>query len=202
MKTRVAVLGTLGELHQEPTGYDLGALAKVVREARPDLLCAEILSDEWSAQDLSGMPPEYRDALIPLSRRTDIVIVPVAGPKGADLIAPRGGRFLAIRTFLVGILNAHIRWMQTGNRGVRALNSGLWGTACDRLCSLTARLCGREARREWDATNRALFDNVAEAIRRDPESRVLVTVDCRRRHRLERALAQLPAVELTDYRQL
>lgn len=199
MPSRVAVLGTLGELHLEPTGYDLPTLKKIVSEASPDLLCAEIHPDDWTTQDLDGLPPEYRKVLLPLSRRTDIVIVPVAGSRIRSLVAPKGGRFLGVRTFLVGILNAHLRWMQRGKRGLRALNSGLWGATCDRLCLMMARLCGKDARREWDRANQALVENVLRAIRRDPGCRVLVTVDCRRRHRLERQLRKHPEVDLVQY---
>lgn len=201
-KSRVGVLGTLGELHLEPIGYDLATLRRIVSEARPDLLCAEIHPDVWTANDLEGMPPEYREALVPLSRRTDIVVVPVAGSRTQDLVVPKGGRFLALRRMLVAILDAHLRWMQRGTRGVRALNSGAWGAVCDVLCGLTARLCGRDVRREWDAANRALLENVLVAIRRDPGCRVLVTVDCRRRHRLERELRHEPEVDVVDYERL
>lgn len=201
-KSRVGVLGTLGQLHLEPIGYDLATLRKIVRDARPDLLCAEIHPDVWTAHDLDRMSPEYREALIPLSRRTDIVIVPVAGSGPVDLVRPRGGRLLRIRTLLVEMLNAHLRWMQRGRRGVGALNSGAWGAVCDVLCTLTARLCGSEVLHEWDAANRALFENVLEAIRRDPGCRVLVTVDCRRRHRLEQELRGEPEVDVVPYESL
>lgn len=199
MESRVAVLGTLGELHLEPDGFNLATLTRIVGEAEPDLLCAEIRPDDWGAGDFEGLPPEYRDALLPLSRRTDIVIVPVAGARTMDLVTPRAGRLLALRAFLVGILDAHLRWMQSGRRGVKTLNSGAWGAVCDRLCSLTARLCGNDVRREWDAANDALFENVMAAIRRDPGRRVLVTIDCRRRHRLEARLRKEPEVDLVHY---
>lgn len=202
MKSRVAVLGTLGEMHLQGSGFDLDTLGRIVADIRPDLLCAEIRPDDWATRDFDGLPPEYRDTLLPLSRRTDMVLVPVAGARSMELIKPRGGRFLAVRSTLVRILNAHLRWMQSGGRGVRKLNSGAWGAVCDRLCSLTARLCGREARRAWDAANRALHENVLVAIRRDPGRRVLVTVDCRRRHRLEQNLRADPHVELVDYERL
>ena len=202
MKSRVAVLGTLGELHTEPIGYDLDTLSRIVREIQPDLLCAEIHPDDWAAQDLDGMPPEYRETLVPLSRRTGIVIVPVAGSRDRGLMTPGGGQFLALRTFLVGILNAHLRWMQSGDRGLAAINSGAWGAVCDGLCCLTANLCGSDVRREWDAANRAIFENVLAAVRRDAGCRVLVTVDCRRRHRLERELRRVREVGLVHYETL
>lgn len=202
MKSRVSVLGTIGELHLEPVGFDLAVLTRIVREARPDLLCAEIHPYDWATHERDRLPPEYRDALLPLSRRTDIVVVPVSGYGRMDLAQPRKGPFLAMRTFLVRLLNAHLRWMQSGKRGVKALNSGTWGTVCDRLCSLTARLCGRDVLDAWDEANRTLFENVLEAIRRDPGRRVLVTVDCRRRHRLERELRRVTEVDLLPYEKL
>lgn len=202
MESRVAVLGTLGELHRASTGFDLDTLRRVVREARPDLLCAEIRPDDWKAGALDQVSVEYREALVPLTRRTDIVLVPVAGSRGVDLVKPGSGHLLAIRRFLVGILNAHLRWMQSGTRGVETLNSGMWGAVCDRLCSLTARLCGADVLRAWDEANEALFANVRAAIQRDPGRRVLVTVDCRRRHRLEKRLRAAPDLHLVHYESL
>lgn len=201
-KSRVAVLGTLGEMHRESSAFDLRTLTEIVRDAEPDLLCGEIHPEDWRAGDLRALPPEYGEALIPLSRRTDIVLVPVAGPGTVDLVTPRGGRLLGPRRLVVSILNAHLRWMQSGKRGVRTLNSGAWGSVCHRLCRLTARLCGPEALRAWDEGNETLFSNVVAAIRRDPGRRVLVTVDCRRRHRLEERLQAEPGVELVGFDQL
>lgn len=202
MKSRVAVLGTLGEAHAESDGYGLDALERVVREIEPDLLCTEIRPEDWAAGALEEVEPEYRDVLVPLSRRTDIVIVPVAGSRNPGLIAPRSGPLLALRSLAVRILNAHLRWMQRTARGPEQINSGWWGAVCDRLCSLTATLCGPDARREWDAANRAILEKVLDAVRRDPGRRVLVTLDCRRRHRLERDLRRVPEVDLVSHRDL
>src|SRR3989337_611521 len=79
MKTRVAVLGTLAEFHKEPIPYDLAALLKLVAGLQPDLLCLDLTSEQWLQQDFSGLPPEYREALLPLADQTDIVVVPIAG---------------------------------------------------------------------------------------------------------------------------
>jgi len=201
-KSRVAVLGTLAELHQEPIRYNLNALRRLVKELQPDLLCAEIHPNEWQAGDLSQLPPEYREALVPLSRRTDIIIVPVSGSNKRELVAPRGQRWLRLRTWIVRLLNGQLRLMQRLANGPQTINSGGFGLLCDGMCSFTAWVCGPEARRAWDESNQALLDNILTAVRRDPGRRVLVTVDCRRRHRLEHSLRHIPEVELVDYRQL
>lgn len=200
--SRVAVLGTLAELHQEPIEYNLQTLRRLVKDLQPDLLCAEIHPDDWQAGDLSRLPPEYRETLVPLSRRTDIIIVPVSGSKERELVAPRGGRMLGLRTLLVRSLNGQLRLMQRLANGPRAINSGLFGWICDGMCALTAWVCGPEAQRTWDQANQAILNNIISAIQRDPGRRVLVTVDCRRRHRLERNLRHVPKVELVNYREL
>src|SRR3990170_9094885 len=75
--TPVAVLGTLAEFHREPIPYDLRALVRLVTDLRPDLLCLDITPKQWQQRDFSDLPPEYRDALLPLAHQTDIVVVPI-----------------------------------------------------------------------------------------------------------------------------
>ncbi|MDT8304909.1 MAG: hypothetical protein RRC07_03140, partial [Anaerolineae bacterium] len=136
-RSRVAVLGTLAELHSEPIAYDLRTLTRLVKELQPDLLCAEIHLDVWLSGDLSGLPGEYREALVPLSRRSDIVIVPVGSSREEDLLRPRGGPFLSARRAAVAILNGQLRLMQRLASAPRAVNSGLFGVLCDGMCRLT-----------------------------------------------------------------
>ncbi|HEX7973341.1 MAG TPA: hypothetical protein VF498_02955, partial [Anaerolineales bacterium] len=84
------MLGTLAELHRKPIQYDLKTLRRLVKDLQPDLLCVEIHPDDWQAGELSSLPPEYREALVPLSRRTDIIIVPVSGSRDREIFIPRG----------------------------------------------------------------------------------------------------------------
>jgi hypothetical protein len=202
VRSRVAVLGTLAELHQEPIKYNLQTLRRLVKDVQPDLLCAEIHPDDWKESDPSRMLPEYREALVPLSRRTDIIIVPVSGSQEWELIVPKGGRLLGLRTLIVRLLNGQLRLMQRLANGPRTINSGLFGWLCDGMCTLTAWVCGPQAQKAWDKANQATLKNIITTIQRDPGRRVLVTVDCRRRHRLEQALRRVPDVELVDYRHL
>jgi uncharacterized protein len=50
-----------------------------VRDIQPDLLCLDILPEQWERRDFSALPPRYRQALLPLAEQSDIVIVPVGG---------------------------------------------------------------------------------------------------------------------------
>jgi hypothetical protein len=202
MKSRVAVLGTLAELHQEPIKYNLKTLRQLVKEIEPDLLCAEIHPNDWQTGDLSRMPLEYGEVLVPLARRTNIIIVPVSRSTEYELVAPRGRYWLRLRMGIIRLLNWQLRLIQRLANGPETINSGSFGLFCDGMCSLTAWVCGPECRQAWDKSNQAILDNVLAAVRRDPGSRVLVTVDCRRRHRLEHSLRGLPDVELVNYRQL
>lgn len=201
-KSRVAVLGTLAELHQEPIKFNLKMLRRLVKELKPDLLCAEIHPNDWLTGDLDRMLPEYKEALVSLSRRSDIIIVPVSSSNDRELIAPWDQRWYRLRSWIVRLLNGQLRFMQRVANGPRAINSGVFGLICDGTCSLTAWVCGLEARRAWDKSNQAILDNIVAAVQRDPGRRVLVTVDCRRRHRLERNLRYVPEIDLVFYQQL
>lgn len=201
-RSRVAVLGTLADLHREPIQYDLKTLRRVVKELDPDLLCAEIYPEDWRSGNVNHLSIEYREALVPLSRRTDIIIIPVSGSKEKELFKPRGGNLLGIRTFIVRLLNSQLRFMQRWANGPRAVNSGPFGWMCDQMCSLTAWICGPQARKDWDQANQVIVGNILAAIRRDPGRRVLVTVNCRLRHRLEQSLGRIADVDLVNYRNL
>ncbi len=50
--------------------------------------------------------------------------------------------------------------------------------------------------------NEVILNNILAAVQRDPGRRVLVTVDCRRRHRLEKQLRRAPGIDLVFYQHL
>lgn len=198
-KTRVALLGTLADLHKEPIHYDLLCLERLVEQLEPDLLCADIRHDHWESGNLSEASVEYREALVPLAERTNIVIIPVSGTTRCDLIVPRGGVWIGIRAVAIRVMNAMLRTTQRIANTPEAINSGAFGHLCDSMCALTAWLCGAATRTMWDEANRQLVENVLAAVQRDSGTRVLVTVDCRRRHRLQSQLRQSPEIELVDF---
>lgn len=200
--SRVAVLGLLADLHQEPIQYDLNLLRRLVKTIQPDLLCAEIHPDDWQAGDLSKAAPEYKETLVPLSRRTGIIIVPVSGSNDRGHIIPRGGPLLGVRGFIARWLNGLQRYLQRFAKGPDDVNSGIFDVICDGMCALNVRVGGAETERMWDDANRAILDNILETVRRDPGRRVLVTVDCRRRRWLMNCLRRVPEIELVDYRDL
>lgn len=92
--------------------------------------------------------------------------------------------------------------MQRLANSPRVINSGFIGQLCDWNCVLTAWVCGRQVQRDWEQANQALLNNVVNAVRRDPGRRILVTVDCRRRHRLERELRKQLEMELVEFQRL
>lgn len=200
-RTRVAVLGTLSDLHRQSAAYDLAVLSRLVRRVEPDLLCAEIGRDHWETRDLARMPLEYREALIPVCRRSDIVLVPVAGAGTAWSSAQGPGR-RGPRSALVRLLNAQLRLMQRLAATPEAINSGAFGMACYWMCELIAWAGGAATRQAWTEANDRLLQNVLAAVRRDPGRRVLVTVDCRRRHLLDRRLRALSEIEVVPFHEL
>lgn len=199
LRSRVAILGTLADLHTEPIRYNLTTLTRLVGELGPDLLCAELRRDHWERGDWSQAPVEYREALIPLAQRTHIVIVPIQDGEGCKLVTPLEGSLLGPRQAIIRGLDGLLRGLQRLVDGPQGVNSGIFGHVCDMICALEACVCGAATRRAWDAANRELLENVLWAVRRDPGVRVLVTVDCRRRHRLVEWLRRSDEVELVDF---
>jgi len=195
--TPVAVLGTLAEFHREPIPYDLSALVRLVSERRPDLLCLDITPERWRRGDFADLPPEYREALLPLAQGTDIVVVPVAGESPPPEPAATGWRGRAI-----GFLRRCIERVQRGAPGPEEISEGPRHFTADLLYSASARLAGGGARRAWRAYTADLIDRVCETARRDPGARVLVAVNVRHCHHVRRELRRRPGIEVVAIRDL
>ena len=180
-RTRLAILGTLADLHCEPLPYNLAALRHLVVDLAPEILCAEITTGTWEAGDLTSAEVEVREALAPVVAVTDTVLVPVAPtPEQFMDFSPQTGW----RGGLVRALERFLRWGQRRAGTLEAINGLLFGTFCHTLCWLIEKLWTAEARAAWEAQNRTIAENIVRAIRRDPGRRVLVTVQCQRLHQL------------------
>ncbi len=199
-KTRIAVLGTLGDLHRESVTYNVRELSRLVEELEPDLLLAEIPRDHWENGEFDQLPLEYREGLIPLAQVTDMVVVPVGAPPAEVLVVPQNGRLLELRYSLVDLHNRLLAWLQLAL--AQHINSPVFGFACRIICGVIAFLCGKKARRAWAAQNALVINNVLAAVAWDPAQTVVVTVDCRRRHLLIAQLHRMRGIKVVGYRSL
>lgn len=180
-RARLAVLGTISDLHREPLAYDLACLRSIVTDLAPDLLCAEITREAWESSNLSLASLEVREALAPVEAATDIVIVPVAStPKQYLDFAPseqwRRGLALAFDRLL--------QWGQRQANRPETVNGLRFGAFCHTVCTLTEMMWKPEDRVTWEIQNKAMAENILQAVQRDPGRRVLVAVQCQRLHRL------------------
>ena len=196
-RTPIAVLGTLAEFHREPIPYNLGALVKLVTDLRPDLLCLDMTPDQWQQHKFDELPPEYREALLPLAHQTDIVVVPIAGDQPLEEPTAVGWRGKVI-----ALLRCWLADLQRTAPGPAAINEGWRHHLADGLYSLIAWLAGGGARRAWQAHTAYLTQQILEVVRRDPGCRVLVVVNVRHCHHIRPALAQYPEVQVVKYSQL
>ena len=188
-QTRLAILGTMSDLHKQPISYDLACLQKIVAEISPDLLCAEITVADWEREDLSRAALEVREALTPVIASTDIVLIPVAPTleRYADFTPDSGWRRRIVRTF-----DRLLRWGQIRADDAPTVNGPWFGAFCHTICLLTESLWTADDRAKWEKQNQELVENIVRAVRRDSGRRVLVTVQCQRLHRL------LPLLETHD----
>jgi hypothetical protein len=199
-RTRLAVLGTISDLHREPLAYDLARLRSIVTDLAPDLLCAEITREAWEGGDLSAATVEVREALAPVEAATDIVIVPVAStPKQYIDFAPSE----QWRRDLVLAFDRLLQWgLRQANRP-EEVNGLLFGAFCHTVCWLTEKMWTAEDRAAWQAQNKALAENILQAVQRDPGRRVLVAVQCQRLHRLVPLLrTDINWLEIVNYWEL
>lgn len=195
--TPVAVLGTLAEFHREPIPYDLAALVDLVAAIRPDLLCLDLTPEQWRTRDFGGLPPEYREALLPLARQTDIVVVPV-GDEGPPLEPAAPGW----RGWVIDRLRLGLARLQKSAPSAGAVNEGPRHHAADLLYDITARLGEGEVRAAWRHHTMRLVERVIDVVARDPGTRVLVVVNARHCHHVRRALAARDEVHLVRFADL
>ncbi len=191
------MLGTLAEFHRESIPYDLGALVRLVTDLRPDLLCLDITPDQWQRRDFGDLPPEYRDALLPLAHQTDIVVVPIAGDRPPQEPTAEGWRGTVIAP-----LRKWLAYLQRTAPGPAAINEGWRHHAADLLYAVIAWLAGGDAQHAWRAHTAHLTQQVLEVARRDPGRRILVVVNVRHCHHIRPALARYPEVQIVKYSQL
>ncbi len=196
-RTPVAVLGTLAEFHRNPIPYDLPALVRLVRQLHPDLLCLDMTPEQWRREEFGDLPPEYQEALLPLARQTDIVVVPIAGDRPPEEPSAPGWRGT-----LIAALRRLLAYVQRTAPGPTALNEGPLHHIADLLYSLTARLAGPQAVRAWRVHTGTLVRQVLEVARRDPGRRVLVVVNLRHCHHIRPALSAHPEIRVVPHSQL
>jgi len=180
-ETRLAILGTMSDLHRQPISYDLNCLQQLVADLSPDLLCAEITQEAWERADLAQAALEVREALAPVIASTDIVLIPVApSPKQyVDFTPDSGWRRRIVRT-----LDRLLRWGQIQANDVKNINGFGFGAFCHTVCMLTEMFWTKKDRAAWERQNSELAENIVHAVQRDRGRRVLVAVQCQRLHRL------------------
>ncbi len=199
-RTRLAVLGTLSDLHRQPIAYDLNCLRSLVADLAPDLLCAEITRETWEGGDLSSATVEVREALAPVVASTDIVLIPVAPTpqQFADFTPAVGWRRDLVQTF-----DRLLQWGQRKADRPEEINGAMFALFCHTVCALTEMTWAAEDRAAWQAQNEALAANIVQAVRRDTGRRVLIVVQCQRLHWLIPLLrAHADVFEIVNYQVL
>jgi len=190
----------MSDLHRQPINYDLDCLQKIVIDVSPDLLCAEITTEDWAQADFSRAAVEVREALTPVIASTDIVLIPVAPTlkQYADFTPNSGWRRRLVRTF-----DRLLRWGQIQADDAPTVNGPWFSAFCHTICWLTESLWSAKDRVAWAEQNEQLVENIVSAVKRDSGRRVLVTVQCQRLHRLIPLLhAHSDLFKIVDYQDL
>lgn len=191
---QVAVLGTLAEFHKEPIPYDLSALVRLVTTINPDLLCLDIDPRVWQERDFDRLPPEYREALLPLAYQTDMVVVPIGGNDGRiplSMSGWRGGLIAWLRTWLAAI--------QRQSPGPEAVNHGLRHEVANLLYHTVLLLSGSGAFDQRQHHTERLIQRTLEVARSNPAARILVVVNVQYCHIIRPRLRPYSEVGLVRY---
>ena len=195
--TRVAVLGTLAEFHREPIPYDLEALVQLVAGLNPDFVCLEMTPEQWQQQDFGDLPPEYRDALLPLAYQTDMVVVPIAEANPPVEPAASGWR-----EQLIARCRRGLAYIQRTAPNASAVNQGWRHDLANVLYHLIAWLGEGQIEQKWQSHRHHLARQVLELARRDPGRRILVVVNVRHCHHIRPILKNYPEIQVVPYTEL
>lgn len=200
LRTRLALIGTMSDLHDQPVSYDLRNLRNIVMDLAPDLLCAEITKEAWEWRDLNLASLELRGAFAPAVVMTDIVLVPVVSTteQFAGFAHLGGWRHRLIQAF-----DRLLRWGQRRADNAEAINGVWFGMFCHTICVLTEIFWSQQDRVAWEAQNQALVENIVRTVWDNEGSRVLVAVQCQRLHRLVKLLEKHSSLfDLVGYQNL
>jgi hypothetical protein len=196
-KTRVAVLGSIAEFHVGAVAFNLEALFDLVVDIHPDLLCLDIPPGVWDQKSLDELPPEYRDALLPLAERSDIVIVPIGDIQIQPLPKITGWRGAAI-----GWLQALLAALQRNAPSPLAVNYGWRHDLANGLYYLIDRLDQTLMRESHRTHTQHLIERIRQAVRRDPEAKILAVVNVRYCHHIRPALREDEQIEVVPFTEL
>ncbi len=195
--TRVAVLGTLAEFHREPLPYNMEALVQLVADLNPDFVCLEMTPEQWQQQEFGDLPPEYREALLPLAYQTDMVVVPIA-----ESNPPAEPTASGWRGQLVALCRRGLAYIQRTAPNAAAVNQGWRHNLANLLYHLIAWLAGGEVFQAWQTHRHHLIQQILEIARRDPSRRILVVVNLRHCHHIRPALKKHSIVQVVPYPEL
>lgn len=196
-RTRVAVLGTLAEFHEEAIPFDMSGLLELVAAINPDLLCLDITPQQWRGRDFDKLPSNYRDALLPLARQTDIVVVPVGGEIERPVETMGGWRLRAVHC-----LRGWIRAIQRKAPGPEALNHGWRHDLVNTLYFVTRRLTHSDRGGGTGTHAINLTEQILAVSQRDPSARLLVVVNVQYCHLIRQLLRKHHEVAVTGFSEL
>ena len=196
-KTRVAVLGTLAEFHQGAIAFDLDALLKLVVGIHPDLLCLDIQPEVWEQKSFKELPPEYREALLPLAERSDIVIVPIG-----EAQTHQGPETAGWRVTIIRWLRSRLAGLQRNAPSPEAANYGWRHDLANVLYYLIDRLDRRHMRESHTAHTQHLIERIREVAYRDPQADILAVVNVRYCHHIRPALREDANIEIVPFMEL
>ena len=196
-RTRVAVLGTLAEFHNEAIPFEISSLLELVANINPDLLCLDITLNQWRERDFDNLPPQYREALLPLASQTDIVVAPIGAEKPPTREVSGAWRRKAITW-----LRSWIASIQRKAPSPDATNQGWRHDLSNYLYKTIRALSAGPRKREVADYVDHLVYKVLEVSRRDPGTRVLVVINVQYCHIVRQRLREYRDVKVANYRDL
>mgnify|MGYP001097944234 CR=1 FL=1 len=200
----VIVLGTAHHWHWETPIYSTETLIDLLKKPEPDLICAELSPEQLNGTTTCNSKPEYPKAIIPFAQRYDIPIIPLqpSTEQGLEYGNRKRKEIERIKS-TPGISEKWEFWMDL-SASMQKVNSP---TLFDFLCRgydtwleiIYDRLYPRlfpKLGELWEEWNQYFITEVEKAIKKNPESRITVTVGNKHKYWLNNRLSCMNGIRL------
>ena len=202
--TKVVVIGTEHDLHYEDPKFSLKILVELIQKTNPDIICAELSSEQLEGTQTCKSKPEYPDAIIPFAQKNSIPVIPIQPCTSEGIEWGNRQRIEKARIQSTpGLKEKWDFWLllsdsceEVDSPTLHAMQSRAYDTWSEIIFErLQSKLFPElwKLKEEW---NSRFYLNILKTIHDNSGSRIAITVGFKHKHWLNNRLGNIPNVTL------
>ena len=198
------MIGTEHELHLTDPIFDLEKLVELIHSTKPDIICAEVSPEQLSGETTCNSKPEYPKAILPYARENEIEVIPIQPPTAEGY--KQQERNQQVIDKIKSDPESLAKWECRAEFFAAAseLSSPSLHSLQSRAYDLWMEIIWEKYQAKlfpeyWDVKeiwNKEFLNRILEAIEKNNDKRITVTVGIKHKHWLNNRLAGLPDVTL------